>query len=318
MSRLDRKKAKKKGKWKKIGIFVTVALLCLVLSTVGYGYYQYKKGMELAAKNKNSIIVDSPKKIEFKSVDIPNKTNVLLLGVDAHKNGERSRTDSIMILQYTKNHETKLISLMRDSYVSIPGHGNQKLNAAYSFGGVELLRQTIQENFGIGLEYYSIIDFRSFEKMIDVIAPQGITVDVEKSMSSHIGVTLQPGVQQLHGKELLGYARFRHDARGDFDRVARQQKVLNAIKNEVLTVKGITTSVPKTLGLIQPYIQTNFSSFDLVKLGTDFMLRGKNNEIKTLRIPQDNTYVPKRYDNVGEVLELDIEKNREILQSFLN
>ncbi|MGG0176456.1 LCP family protein [Gottfriedia acidiceleris] len=300
-----------KKKKKSLLLKLSLILVILISSTLCYGFYQYKKGIQLGEKNTNK------QTIKFNSTKIPNKTNILLLGEDAHKKGGSSRTDSIMILQYNKKHETKLVSIMRDSYVSIPGYGKYKINAAYSFGGVELLRETIQQNFGIEIEYYAIIDFKGFEEMIDEIAPNGITINVAKPMESHIGVSLQPGVQQLNGKELLGYARFRHDAKGDFDRVVRQQKVLDAIKSQVLTIKGIA-SFPKTLGVIQPYIQTNISAMDLLKIGSDYIVKGKDKDVETLRIPVDGAFTPKRYEKAGEVLELDAEKNKEVLQVFLN
>ncbi|MFD4706870.1 LCP family protein [Gottfriedia sp. NPDC058432] len=290
---------------------LSLILLILISSTTCYGFYQYKKAIQIGQQNTNK------KAIKFNSKKTPNKTNILLLGEDARKKGETSRTDSIMILQYNKKHETKLVSIMRDSYVPIPGYGKHKINAAYSFGGVELLRQTIQQNFGIEIEYYAIIDFKGFEEIIDGIAPNGITINVEKPMESHIGVRLQPGVQQLNGKELLGYARFRHDAKGDFDRVVRQQKVLEAIKSQVLTIKGIA-SLPKTLGVIQPYIQTNMSTMDLLKISSDYIVKGKDKDVETLRIPINNTFTPKRYEKAGEVLELDAEKNKEALELFFN
>ena len=299
-----------KKKKKSILFKLSLILIILISGTLGYGFYLYKKGTQLGQQNADK------KTIKFNSTKIPNKTNILLLGEDARKKGESSRTDSIMILQYNKKHETKLVSIMRDSYVPIPGYEKQKINAAYSIGGVELLRQTIQQNFGIEIEYYAIIDFKGFEEMIDEIAPKGITIDVEKSMESHIGVSLQPGVQQLNGKELLGYARFRHDAKGDFDRVLRQQKVLEAIKSQVLSLKGIA-SLPKTLGVIQPYIQTNMSTIDIFKIGSDYFVKGKDKDVETLRIPVDGAYTPKRYEKAGEVLELDAEKNKEVLQVFL-
>lgn len=300
----------KKNK-KSLLLKLSLILVILILGTLCYGFYQYYKGIQLGEENTNK------QTIKFNSKKIPNKTNILLLGEDARKKGESSRTDSIMILQYNKEHETKLVSIMRDSYVPIPGYENHKINAAYSFGGVELLRQTIQQNFGIEIEYYAIIDFKGFEEMIDEIAPNGVTINVEKPMKSHIGVSLQPGVQQLNGKELLGYARFRHDARGDFDRVVRQQKVLEAIKSQVLTFKGIA-SLPKTLGIVQPYIQTNMSTMDLLKIASDYIVKGKDKDVETLRIPVDGAYTPKRYAKAGEVLELDAEKNKEALQLFLN
>ncbi|PEL14256.1 LCP family protein [Bacillus sp. AFS017336] len=309
MSRLQRKKIKKK----RFILNLSLILVILLLGTLFYGIYQYKKGVQLGNQNRNN----KQSNVEFNAKKIPNKTNILLLGEDAHKKDEKSRTDSIMILQYNNQNETKLVSIMRDSYVSIPGYGHQKINAAYSFGGVELLRQTIQQNFGIDIEYFATIDFKGFEEMIDEIAPNGITIDVEKPMKSHIGVSIQPGVQQLNGKELLGYARFRHDARGDFDRVIRQQKVLKALKSQVLTFKGIA-SLPKTLGIIQPYIQTNMSTMDILQLVSDYLVNGKDKDLETLRIPEDHTFTPKRVENAGEVLELDIDKNKEALQRFLN
>ncbi|SFC96136.1 LCP family protein [Bacillus sp. UNCCL81] len=298
-------------KKKSLLLKLSLILLILISGTLCYGFYQYKKGTQLGQQNVNK------KTIKFNSTKIPNKTNILLLGEDARKKGDSSRTDSIMILQYNKKHEAKLVSIMRDSYVSIPGYGKHKINAAYSFGGAELLRQTIQQNFGIEIEYYAIIDFKGFEEMIDEIAPKGVTINVEKPMESHIGVSLQPGVQQLNGKELLGYARFRHDAKGDFDRVVRQQKVLEAIKSQVLTFKGIA-SLPKTLGVIQPYIQTNMSTMGLLKISSDYIVKGKDKDVETLRIPVNNAFTPKRYEKAGEVLELDVEKNKEALELFLN
>ncbi|WP_088011285.1 LCP family protein [Gottfriedia acidiceleris] len=297
---------------KKSLLLKAILILVILLSgTLCYGFYQYYKGIQLGEENTNK------QTIKFNSKKITNKTNILLLGEDARKKGESSRTDSIMILQYNKKHETKLVSIMRDSYVPIPGYGKHKINAAYSFGGVELLRQTIQQNFGIEIEYYAIIDFKGFEEMIDEIAPKGVTINVEKPMKSHIGVSLQPGVQQLNGKELLGYARFRHDARGDFDRVVRQQKVMEAIKSQVLTFKGIA-SLPKTLGIVQPYIQTNMSTIDILKIASDYIVKGKDKDVETFRIPVDGAFTPKRYEKAGEVLELDDEKNKEALQLFLN
>jgi LCP family protein required for cell wall assembly len=300
-----------KKKKRSLLLKLSLILVILISGTLCYGFYQFKKGFQIGEKNTNK------QTIKFNSTKIPNKTNILLLGEDARKKGGSSRTDSIMILQYNKKHETKLVSIMRDSYVTIPGYGKHKINAAYSFGGVELLRQTIQQNFGIEIEYFAIIDFKGFEEMIDEIAPKGVTINVEKPMESHIGVSLQSGVQQLNGKELLGYARFRHDAKGDFDRVVRQQKILEAIKSQVLTIKGIA-SLPKTLGVIQPYIQTNMSTMDLLKISSDYIVKGKDKDVETLRIPVNKAFIPKRYEKAGEVLELDLEKNKEALEWFLN
>src|SRR3954471_10904629 len=136
--------------------------------------------------------------------------NVLLLGSDS-RGEKQARTDTIMVAHYNpQTHKTKLISLMRDMYVSIPDYGQQKLNAAYTYGGPELLRETIKENFGLDIHYYAIVDFKGFEKAVDLLVPKGIKVDVPYEMSYGIEMTLEKGKQRLHGKELLGYVRFRH------------------------------------------------------------------------------------------------------------
>lgn len=79
--------------------------------------------------------------------------------------------------------------------------------------------------FGLPINHYAIIDFKNFESLVDIIAPNGVEIDVDKDMSEKIGVSLKQGVHNLNGKELLGFARFRHDAKGDFGRVERQQKL---------------------------------------------------------------------------------------------
>ena len=127
-----------------------------------------------------------------------------------------ARTDSIMIAQYDfLNKKVKIISVMRDIYAEIPGYRNYKINTAYTLGGPELLRKTIEKNLGIPIEHYAIIDFKGFEAMVDEISPSGVPVNVEKDMSENIGVSLKKGQHNLNGKELLGYARFRHDEEGD-------------------------------------------------------------------------------------------------------
>lgn len=94
---------------------------------------------------------------------------------------------------------------MRDSYVPIPGHGTHKINAAFADGGPELLRQTIQQDFGVNIQYYAIIDFQGFVHVIDAAFPNGVLVNVPEEMSQNIGVSLHPGLQRLNGKQMLGY-----------------------------------------------------------------------------------------------------------------
>ncbi|MBT2755742.1 LCP family protein [Mesobacillus foraminis] len=286
-------------------------MLAVCVAAIGYFVNQYQAGVSTA---------ESVEHAEFKfngEKSIDNKVNVLLLGVDARSDEEKSRTDSIMVAQYDpKEGGAKVISIMRDIYTEIPGYKNYKINTAFYLGGPELLRETFKNNFDLDIEYYALIDFTGFEKMVDALAPDGIEIGVEKKMSANIGVSLRPGLQRLNGKELLGYARFRKDAEADFGRVRRQQQVINALKDELLSVNGLA-KMPKLIGTAQPYIQTNLQAAELLTVMKSVAIH-RPEKIETLTVPIQNSYTDVRYEGVGLALDIDFEKNKEAIHSFLD
>ncbi|UXH44907.1 LCP family protein [Rossellomorea vietnamensis] len=304
-SRLDRKTKRKKR-----GRKVILVLLILIFSLIGYAAFQFYSGYKMAGE-------DQMQDYKFNGVKDENgKVNVLLLGVDS-RGEEKSRTDTMMLAQIDpKTNETKLVSFMRDIYAEIPGYKNYKLNTAFYLGGPELLRKTIKQNFDLDIQYYMIVDFKGFEQSVDILAPEGIEMDVEKAMSENIGVSLEPGVQNLNGKELLGYARFRHDENGDFGRVERQQKVIAALKDEALSIGGVT-KLPKMAGSIQPYIQTNMSKLDQISIAKDILL-SNSSDMDKLTLPVEGSYTNGSYSGVGSVLEIDFEENIQALKDFLS
>ncbi len=154
--------------------------------------------------------------------------NILLLGSDTRDNIS-GRSDSMMVLQVDGRGKPKLGSYMRDMYVNIPGVGENKLNAAYAYGGADLVGQTWKENFGIDCRYYAMVDFQIFEKGVDTIFPRGVQIDAEKDMSAYIDEPITKGPQRMNGHTLLNYARFRMDEEGDFGRVRRQQQVMQSV-----------------------------------------------------------------------------------------
>ncbi|MCC5800670.1 LCP family protein [Rossellomorea vietnamensis] len=304
-SRLDRKTKRKKR-----GRKVILVLLILIFSLIGYAAFQFYSGYKMAGE-------DQMQDYKFNGVKDENgKVNVLLLGVDS-RGEKKSRTDTMMLAQIDpKTNETKLVSFMRDIYAEIPGYKNYKLNTAFYLGGPELLRKTIKQNFDLDIQYYMIVDFKGFEQSVDILAPEGIEMDVEKAMSENIGVSLEPGVQNLNGKELLGYARFRHDENGDFGRVERQQKVIAALKDEALSIGGVT-KLPKMAGSIQPYIQTNMSKLDQISIAKDILL-SNTSDMDKLTLPVEGSYTNGSYSGVGSVLEIDFEENIQALKDFLS
>ncbi|MFD1204351.1 LCP family protein [Sporosarcina contaminans] len=311
MRRTDKKK--KRGR-KAIKIALALLLICIGLG-VYYWVDQYKQGQSLAEdssfnkkdKDENDIF-DGPEP-QYGEI------NVLLLGTDARKD-EDGRSDSLMIAHYNQDKkEAKLISIMRDTYVDIPNHGKQKINAAFSIGGPELVRQTIKENFGLDVHYYAMVDFKGFPKIVDIIAPNGIEVDIPYPMSHGIGMTLQPGVQTLHGDQLLGYVRFRYDYKNDFGRVERQQEVLTKLKEEAVSLHSLM-SLPKLLGAADGYIDTNLDKMTMLSIAKG-ILDNKSQKIATLRIPIDNSYDDPD-TNVGRVLDIDFETNIKAIEQFLD
>lgn len=116
-----------------------------------------------------------------------------LIGSDARSKDENGRSDSLMVAQYDqKTQQAKLISIMRDSYVDIPGYGMDKINAAYSYGGVDLLNQTLKENFKFEAPYYASITFQDFINCVNELFPDGVKIDAEKSLDLD-GVYIKKG-----------------------------------------------------------------------------------------------------------------------------
>ncbi|MFD2443137.1 LCP family protein [Bacillus sp. CGMCC 1.16607] len=311
--RSEKHKKKRKKKKKLRGILFI--LLLLIGGIFAYSYFQYKQGIEKSSNDKN---VPEQTKFEFHGdKDQFGGTNVLLLGSDAREKGP-SRSDTIMIAHYHEDKGTfKVTSIMRDTYVDIPGHGQNRINTAFAFGGPDLLRQTIKENFDIDLQYYAIIDFQGFERVVDEAFPEGVKVDVEKKMdkSDHIGVNIEPGEQYLDGKHLLGYVRYRNDAIGDFGRVERQQKVVKEVADQLTSIQKIH-KLPKLVGVVKPFINMNLKTTDILFMGKDF-LSGNRGEIKTFRIPAEGSFSPERISGVGEVLAIDKEANQKALHEFI-
>jgi polyisoprenyl-teichoic acid--peptidoglycan teichoic acid transferase len=306
------KRSERKKKRKGLRNFFIMTMLVLVAGVV-YGIAQYNSGKSLA---NDGLAKEDPLFDEFEGADPQfGEINVLLLGSDS-RGDEDARADTLMIAHYNQTtQQAKLVSIMRDTYVDIPEYGNHKINAAFTLGGPELVRKTIKQNFDIDIHSYAIVDFTGFSKIVDVIAPDGIEVDIPYAMSHGIGMTLQPGNQILDGEQLLGYVRFRHDIKSDFGRVERQQEALSKLKDQAVSIHSIM-NLPKLLGVVEPYVNTNVDSRTILTIGKGLLI-GKSEKIETLRIPVENSFEDKRVA-AGQVLSINFEKNKQALQQFLS
>jgi len=175
--------------------------------------------------------------------------NIMLVGVDRRDNSWNGNSDSMMLLSINEDAECmNLVSLMRDTYVDIPGSGMQKLNAAYAIGGGDLLLETIQENYKVAVERYITVDFKSMMDIVDQIGAINIYMseaEVEvangymRDMCNQMGIDVEPylisgsGNVSCNGMRAVAYARIRYVGHADYERTARQREVLTKLLENV-------------------------------------------------------------------------------------
>ena len=138
-------------------------------------------------------------------------------------------------------------------------------------------------------------------------------MDVEKDMSQYRSI-IEKGHHRLNGKELLGYARFRHDAEGDFGRV-RQQQVMQTLKQELVNFNTVA-KLPKVAGILRGYVNTDMPNSAIFQTGLSFGIRG-DKDVKSLTVPVKNTYQDINTNNDGSALQIDKEKNKKQSKSSL-
>lgn len=216
--------------------------------------------------------------------------NILLVGQDRRPGEGRQRSDSMILVSFNKSTDTiTLTSFMRDQYVQIPGYKPNKLNAAYQFGGMNLLCQTLAKNFGVQVDGVVEVDFSGFEDIIDLLGGVDITMTQKEVdyFNTFTDWNLVAGENHLSGEQALAYARLR-EIDTDYRRAERQRKVLAALieayKSQPLT---------QLLGLLDdilPMITTNMSNAEILGYATDLFPMLSGSQLETLRIPQEGTY----------------------------
>ena len=231
--------------------------------------------------------------------------HILLLGIDARPGQTTGRSDTMIILTVdTNNQKIKLMSLMRDIIVAIPGRENNRLNSAYYFGGPDLLLQTIENNFGIHIEHYVGVNFSLLADLIDQIGGLTLTVESDYYMDrinavikednkvlglpEDDGLLTHAGEQLMTGKQAQAYARYRYGTSdGDFGRTARQREVITKIFHRLTEMSMVELSALAMANLGN--VVTNLTLQDIMLLAPA-MLSLKDAEIEELRLPVDGGY----------------------------
>lgn len=222
----------------------------------------------------------------------PRRFTILLLGIDQRTGVDEDgpyRTDTMIVISVDPVRKTAgVLSIPRDLWVQIPGFQPQRINQANPLGessgypgggGPALAAVTVQQNLGLRIDKYLLVNFDVFTSVVDLLAPGGVEVcppeaiddpDYPDAGYGTIAVHFDAGCQTLDAERLLQYARTRATFGGDFDRARRQQEVLNAVREEVLSVGGVTNFISQAPALwdeLSGSFVTNLTLEEIISLG---------------------------------------------------
>jgi LCP family protein required for cell wall assembly len=311
-----KKRRKKKSRLKKV-----LFALILVVALLAAGLY--------------SLVGIVYNKLEFEEIssvaDLPMKedgvVNILLIGNDSRENGEDGRSDAMILLSISSRTKTiYLTSLLRDMYVEIPGHDGNRLNAAYSFGGAELLMETVEKNFDITVNRCVQVNFEAFANLVDAVGGveleltseeveyvNGYLVEYNMLLDRPQGTdnldTSVSGLIHLNGPQALAYCRNRYLGT-DFGRTERQRKVMTAVLKKLPV--SLMTNGSEVIDGLMPNLTTNLSQGECFRLS---LMAGKllTYEIVSDSIPQPGTYKDATIRKMA-VLEVDFDANKKYLK----
>ncbi|PWW45114.1 MULTISPECIES: LCP family protein [Paenibacillus] len=305
----------KKWLW---GTSLTLALaIAGVIVYYGYSIVHFANSISTASETSTS---DTNQNTDTPTTPVPKwegkeRVNILLLGGDT-RGEDAGRSDSVMVASIDPvSKKAHLFSVLRDTYVDIPGHGKSRLNAAFSYGGAELTKQTVGDLLGIPIQHYVYTDFIGFMALVDAV--DGIDIDVEKDMyytskadKNMYDIDLKKGLQHMDGKTALQYVRFRHDATSDFTRTERQRIFMTELAKKMQSTTSLF-KIPEILEAVAPYIETDLSPTQMLKLaslGFDINV----NEIEKQQIPP-NKLLTNELAGSAQVLGV----NKPKLQSYI-
>ena len=241
--------------------------------------------------------------------------NILLVGRDQRESDSVSRADSILLCSFRRSSKTlTLTSFLRDLYLPIPGHGSDRINAAYAYGGASLLRTTLTENFEIPIDGCIEVDFSQFSRIIDTLGGVQIQLrqDEAEFINKETGGSLSQGTHLLTGEEALVYSRIRKlDSDGDFSRTDRQRKVVSAIVSAYRNA-GLP-ALMKLLKQVMPMISTDMTDSRLLLLALEVFPMVPDLSMSSQSIPAAGTYTDKTVNGMA-VLAADMDAARDLLQ----
>lgn len=254
--------------------------------------------------------------------------NILLIGNDSRSQGEDGRSDAMILVSISsKTNSIHLTSLLRDIYVEIPGHDGNRLNAAYAYGGPELLMETLEENFDIEVNRYMLVNFQAFANLVDAVG--GVDLELTNEEVQYVNGYLVEynqlegraegtdyldsslsGKIHLNGPQALAYCRNRYIGT-DFARTERQRKVISAAMKKAPL--ALAANAGELINGIMSNITTNMTKTELSGLMLQAPLMLAYDTVSG-SIPLEGTYSNANIRGMA-VLEIDFEANKDYLQT---
>ena len=335
----DRKKFRDLKAWQKLLIICGIIILVLCLAvTILINSVLNKINRDVGIEpidpseeyfetddNENGYDIVDPESIQWPETEevTPDAdiTNILLIGQDRREGESRARSDSMIIVSINKESKVvSLVSLMRDTYVQIPGYNDNRINAAYAFGGMELLDETIYLNFGIEIDANVEVDFNAFTSIIDTVGGVDINISAAEAnrlrgFCSRNGYPApKEGIMHMDGELALRYARIRDLAGSDFARTERQRKVVASIIN-----KARSSDLETILGIANELltkVTTDLTNTEMVGYDVEFFPMLSDCSIDMYRVPQNGDYYDASIRGMS-VLVPDITACREYLYDII-
>ncbi|HIR36268.1 MAG TPA: LCP family protein [Candidatus Faecimorpha stercoravium] len=210
----------------------------------------------------------------------PNIVNILLIGIDGREYSGRSDTMILCTLNRTEK-TVSMTSFLRDLYVQIPGYSDNRLNAAYAFGGTDLLDATLELNFGIHVDGHVMVDFNTFPQVIDALG--GVDITLTQAESDYLGLS-GAGEYHMDGELAMRYSRIRY-IDSDFGRTNRQRTVLNSLfmRFKDLGWGEILGAANQVLDLVY----TDMDAGTILSYGSEML---GIQEIQQYHVPDDGEY----------------------------
>ena len=283
-----------------VAVIVAVAVL-LGISVFAVNHFHEKSDTPPSGKTSDSgsesattdnfAQVLNPEDIEwngdkFTADDDDNLFNILLIGQDRRPEEGRQRSDAMILCSFNyETNELAMISFLRDLYVQIPGHSDNRLNAAYVYGGFPLITQTFEENFGVSVDGCLEVDFDSFEQIIDVLG--GVDIELTAAEAKIVGGDAHEGLCHLNGEQALIYTRIRK-IDSDFQRTERQRKLLSA-----MFTKMKDCSLTELMGLVNeilPLMTTDMSEDVLMSFSFNLASSLSELKIENYGVPSEGNY----------------------------